>query len=362
MRTMPPDREMQRAYLRSDASYDGVFVVAVRTTSVFCRPSCPARKPLPRNVEYFASARAALFSGYRPCKRCRPMHTDGRPPGWVSRLLAEVERRPTSRIRDADLRAMSIDPTRARRFFNRHYGMTFQAYNRARRMGQALRRIRNGAHLSEVAMDQGFESDSGFRDAFARIIGRPPGRSRDSGCIVSCMLESPIGPLIACASESAVCLLEFTDRVALESQLAVVRRRFDCAVVPGRNQPLARLADELARYFAGTLAEFAVPITYPGTPFQVAVWDQLRRIPYGQTWSYEQLARRAGRPGAHRAAGAANGRNRLAILIPCHRVVNKSGQLGGYGGGLWRKRFLLDLERSRVYARSTAPRPVAACP
>src|SRR5437867_3058697 len=123
MKSLPSLQEMERAVERSDASYDGIFFVGVRTTGIFCRPSCPARKPLPRNREYFASAKDALFAGYRPCKRCRPMETDGRPPDWVGRLLVEVERNPIGRLRDADLRARAIDPARARRYFNQHYGM-----------------------------------------------------------------------------------------------------------------------------------------------------------------------------------------------------------------------------------------------
>ena len=336
---------MERAYLHSDTSYDGVFFVAVRTTGVFCRPSCPARKPQPRNVEFFGTPRQALFAGYRPCKRCRPLHTDGRPPEWVTRLLKKVDEAPTARIRDDDVRALGIDPARARRYFKRHYGMTFQAYNRARRMGTALTEIRRGADLTNVGLEHGYESSSGFRDAFEQTFGAPPGQARESACIVTQMLESPIGPLLVCATPKALCLLEFTDRRAIEAQVATLRRRFDYAIVPGMNDLLAQVKDELADYFAGRLQQFRVPLAYPGTPFQEAVWGQLLRIPYGETISYEELARRVDRPGAQRAVGTANGNNRIGIIIPCHRVVNKSGQLGGYGGGLWRKKFLLELER-----------------
>ena len=342
---MPSKREMERAYLQSDASYDGVFFLAVRTTGVFCRPSCPARKPRPVNVEFYATAREALFSGYRPCKRCHPLHADGRPPEWVRLLLDEVERAPTARLRDADLRALSIDPARARRYFKRNYGMTFQAYSRARRMGAALKQIGRGADLTDVALGHGYDSNSGFRDAFERTFGKSPGRSRGAECIVTQMVESPLGPLIVCATPAAVCLVEFTDRRALETQVATLRSRFDCAIVPGSNKHLEQMKSELAAYFAGELREFRVPLDYRGTPFQKAVWAELLRIPYGQTLSYEALAERVGRPGAQRAVGTANGRNRLGIVIPCHRVVNKDGRLGGYGGGLWRKQFLLDLER-----------------
>ncbi len=164
--------------------------------------------------------------------------------------------------------------------------------------------------------------------------------------MVSRALESPIGPLTVCASTSAVCLLEFGNRRSAKSQTAAIEKRFGCAVVPGESKHIDHLADELTRYFAGELTRFTVALDYRGTPFQVAVWKQLMRIPCGKTISYEQLARRIDRPGAQRAVGTANGRNPIAIVIPCHRVVNKNGQLGGYGGGLWRKQFLLDLEQS----------------
>ncbi len=342
---MPSTAEMQRAVWRRDSSYAGVFVLGVRTTGIFCRPGCPARRPKAENIEYFATAREALFAGYRPCKRCRPMDTNGRPPAWVARLLAVVEEEPGRRIRDHDLRLMSIDPARARRYFKGHYGMTFQAYNRARRLGEAIMQIKKGAKLDEVSLGIGFESSSGFRDAFARTFGNTPGRSRAADCMVATQMESPLGPLIACATTEAVCLLEFNDRRAIETQFDTLGKRFGCPIVPGGNGHLEKLKDELAGYFAGELREFTVPIAHPGTPFQEAVWRRLLEIPYGRTLCYAQLAIDVGRPGAQRAVGTANGKNRLAIVIPCHRVVNKSGKLGGYGGGVWRKQFLLDLEQ-----------------
>jgi len=339
---------MQRAMLKRDAAYDGVFFVAVRTTSIFCRPACPAKKPRPQNVEYFASARDALFAGYRPCKRCRPLDTNGRPPAWVRSLLDAVEANPSARLRDADLRAMSIEPARARRYFRSHLGMTFQAFHRARRMGLAMAKIREGRDLTDVALGHGYESASGFRDAFAKTFGKSPGRSRNAAMIRVKWIESPVGPLILGATDKAVCLLEFTDRRALQTQVEALRKRFDCPIVPGTNKCIAQATDELAQYFAGELRRFRVPLTYPGTAFQVSVWKRLLHIPYGRTISYEQLATKIGRDGAQRAVGTANGKNRIAIIIPCHRVVNKSGQLGGYGGGLWRKKFLLDLEKGQL--------------
>jgi AraC family transcriptional regulator of adaptative response/methylated-DNA-[protein]-cysteine methyltransferase len=356
MNALPSLREIERATRERDASYDGVFFTAVRTTGIFCRPSCPARPALAKNKEYFATAREAIFAGYRPCKRCRPLETNGRPPDWVERLLAEVERHPTGRLRDAELRKLSIDPARARRYFLKHYGMTFQAYYRGRRMGEALQQIRQGADLDDVVLGNGYDSHSGFRDAFQRTFGQPPGHSRGADCIVTTWVESPIGPLVAAATAEGVCLLEFTDRRMLETQFATLRKRFTCAIVPGTNEHLEQLKDELARYFAGTRTEFCVPLVFPGSPFQRAVWERLLRIPYGETLSYEGLAADIDLPGAQRAVGRANGQNRIGVVIPCHRVINKSGRLGGYGGGLWRKEFLLDLER-RVKAGLPANAP-----
>lgn len=343
--TLPPISEMQRAYRQSDSSYDGIFILAVRTTGIFCKPSCQARKPEPKNVEYYASPREAIFAGYRPCKRCRPLQPNGTPPEWVAKLLATIDNDPTVRLTDADVRAMEIDPARARRYFLKNYGMTFQAYCRGRRLGKSLEQIRLGEDLDDVALGFGYNSHSGFRDAFVKTFGTPPGKSRDTECIVAAWIESPLGPLIAGANSRGICFLEFTDRRMLEAQVTTLRRHFKCAIVPGSNKHIQQLNDELHEYFEGNRRKFSIQLIYPGSPFQQQVWNELLKIPYGMTTSYEDIAKRIGSPNAVRAVGTANGMNRIAIVIPCHRVVNKNGELGGYGGGLRRKEALLSLER-----------------
>ncbi len=353
MNTLPPPPEMERAYRARDASYDGIFFLGVRTTGIFCRPSCPARSPRPENVEFFGTVAAALFAGYRPCLRCHPLEADGRPPEWVAGLLETIDGSPAKRLTDSDLRTAGVVPARARRNFRPHYGMTFQAYCRARRMGGALEQLRRGCDLDDVALDNGYDSHSGFRDAFVRTFGRPPGQGRAGDALLVTWMESPVGPLVAGANSEGVCLLEFSDRRMLDSQFATLRKRFACSIVPGENAHLQQLRSELAAYFVRTLRRFTVPLVYPGTPFQQRVWSELLRIPYGETRSYEALADACGCPGAQRAVGRANGTNRIAIVIPCHRVVNKDGQLGGYGGGLWRKQILLDLERSALERQNT---------
>jgi AraC family transcriptional regulator of adaptative response/methylated-DNA-[protein]-cysteine methyltransferase len=344
MNALPAVPEMQRAWRRSDAAYDGLFYIGVRTTGIFCRPSCTAKKPLPKNVEYFASVRAASFAGYRPCKRCRPLEATGATPLWMQRLLALIERNPQARIRNAQLRGMGIEPARARRHFQKHYGMTFQAYARARRLGRAFEQIKKGHPMNDVALGQGYESDSGFREAFGRAFGRAPGAAREADVLQVTWIESPLGPLLAAAGSHHVVMLEFTERRMLEAQFDTLRRRFRTAIVPGENAHLARLKRELGEYFDGKRSRFTVPLNYPGTPFQQKVWNELLKIPYGETRSYEDIARAVGSASAVRAVGQTNGLNRICVVIPCHRVVNKDGKLGGYGGGLWRKQALLSLE------------------
>jgi AraC family transcriptional regulator of adaptative response/methylated-DNA-[protein]-cysteine methyltransferase len=341
---LPPAAEMYRALCDRDASYEGVFFAAIRTTGVFCRPTCTARKPLEENVEYYPSTQQALLAGYRPCRRCRPLEPNGEAPDWLRPLLDEIEADPGRRWKDADLRELRLDPGRVRRWFQANHGMTFQAYQRARRLGLALGRIRHGDDLTRAAYDHGYESLSGFRDAFARTFEQTPGQSRDAEGIRATRLLTPLGPMVAAANDQGICMLEFADRRMLETQIKRLNKHFGAEVVPGDNDHIARLDDELRRYFNGELRRFTVPLVYPGTEFQVACWDYLRTIPYGETRSYADEARAIGKSKAQRAVGRANGDNRLAIVIPCHRVVGNDGRLTGYGGGLWRKKFLLDLE------------------
>ena len=357
---LPPASEMYAALLARDASFDGIFFVGVRTTGIFCRPICPARKPRRENVEFFATTGEAERAGFRACLRCRPLEPAGGHPGWVAELLGEVARRPDERISDVDLAALGVEPMRARRYFRNHFGMTFHAWQRARRLGLALGKLRAGEGVDGVGYDVGFDSSSGFREAFERIFGAPPGRARGDRFIVSSLLTSPLGPIVAGATPEGVCLVEFADRRALKGQAAALTRATGLAVVPGSNPHLERLAVELGEYFRGERERFEVPLERPGTEFQRAVWDALLDIPYGQTRSYEDVALALGRRGAQRAVGRANGQNRISILVPCHRVVQKDGGLRGYGGGLWRKRWLLERERAGVRAPRPARLPTPA--
>ncbi len=337
--------EMERAFYAQDANYDGVFFVAVKTTGIFCLPSC-STQPKRENVEFFSNAREAIFAGYRPCKRCHPLDVNGAPPRWAKTLMARVEQNPAEKITAREMQTMGVPPERARRWFLDHYGMTFAEWQRGKRLAEAFTQIRNGEPLADVVFANGCESNSGFRDAFTKTFGAAPMRARDKAYLAAQFIESPLGPILAAATRDAICFVEFSDRRMLEFNYMQIRKRFGLPILPTTNDVLEQLRVELNFYFQGKQKSFTTRLAMNGTPFQERVWNQLQAIPHGETISYEQLARNIGQPTAVRAVAHANGANRISIVIPCHRVVGKDGALTGYGGGLWRKRLLLELERT----------------
>jgi AraC family transcriptional regulator of adaptative response/methylated-DNA-[protein]-cysteine methyltransferase len=336
---------MTSAWRRRDASYDAIFLFGVKTTGIFCRPSCPSQ-PKVEHLEFFRDADEAMRAGYRPCKRCRPELASGQPPEWVASLMARIAQAPDEKISARDLRALGVPSERARRWFQKHHGMTFAAWQRGLRLSKAFTQIRQGEPLDDVILSNGFESHSGFRAAFARAFGKPPRQAVTGDCLRVSLLDTLLGPMLAAASEEGICLLEFAEGRGMESTYDGMRRRFALPVVPGENGLLERLRRELHDYFQGHRRDFTVPVLLRGTNFQERVWRQLQRIPFGRTASYETIARRISSPSAVRAVARANATNRLYLLIPCHRVIAKDGSLSGYGGGVWRKRLLLELERT----------------
>lgn len=338
--------EMYQALLNRDSSYEGLFYAAIKTTGIFCRPSCRARKPKRENVEFFTTAMEALQSGYRPCKICTPLEQPDQTPGYIRKILLDIEKNPAQKIRDGDLRARGIEPSRIRRWFLKHHGMTFHTYQRLYRINTAFKKIQNGESVTGTAYDSGYESLSGFTDSFKTVFGVSPKNSMDKRIIDVARITSPLGTMFACAVEEGLCLLEFTDRRMLETELKQLAGNLHAEVIQGFNNHIKTVKEQLEEYFKGERKEFTVPLFTPGTPFQRSVWDALRTIPYAQTISYQQQAKMIGKPKAVRAVANANGMNRIAIIIPCHRVIGSDGTLTGYGGGLWRKKWLLDHERA----------------
>jgi AraC family transcriptional regulator of adaptative response/methylated-DNA-[protein]-cysteine methyltransferase len=285
-----------------------------------------------------------LQAGFRACLRCRPLEPPNAESAAIRRLLDAVESEPTRRWRDADLRAFGLHPSTVRRHFRRRFGKTFLEYAREWRLGTAADGIRGGGRVIDAQQDAGYESASGFRDAFARTFGANPGR-RSARTVGVHWFDSPLGPIVVAGDEQSVCCVEYADREGLDRQIARLAARSGACPIPGRSAPVARIETELGNYFAGRAASFTAPLARGGTPFQNAVWDALLAIPLGETQSYADVARAIGKPDAVRAVAQANGANPLAIVIPCHRVINAGGGPGGYGGGLPRKLWLLEHER-----------------
>lgn len=288
-------------------------VTAVVTTGIFCRPSCGAA-PRPENTRSLRGAREALFAGYRPCRRCRPLAGTA-DPAWARSAIDQVEADPQLRrqVWQIAVRAGTNGETLSR-WMERTNGMTFAEYLRARRLTLLLRAARTAKR-----------------------------RVAERNRVVTTMVETPLGPMLAGATDAGLCLLEFTDRPMLPTELAALER-LRGPITAGRHPHLDQLRPQLAEYFSGERATFDVPLDTPGSAFQRTVWSGLQQIPFGSTVTYAELARTTGRPGAARAVGRANGSNRVAIVVPCHRVIAAGGALGGYGGGLDRKRELLALE------------------
>lgn len=333
-----------KALLERDSSFEGTFIVGVKTTGIFCRPTCSARKPKFENVEFFSSTKEALSKGYRACKICHPMERNGKTPEYIHKLLQHLEDNPNIKLKDFDLRNFGIEPIKVRRWFLKNHGITFHMYQRMYRINEAFKKCKEGKNITHIAYDSGFESLSGFNETFKKITGITPKMSKEKQLINLTRLATPLGTMIACASEKGICLLEFSDRKMLERELQLISKRFNTSIVPSENSLFKQLKQQLDSYFEGTLKEFTVPLDWVGSDFQKEVWKVLLQIPYGKTSTYAIQAKRIGKPSSVRAVANANGMNMISILVPCHRVIGSDGSLTGYGGGLWRKKKLLELE------------------
>jgi AraC family transcriptional regulator of adaptative response/methylated-DNA-[protein]-cysteine methyltransferase len=338
---LPDDDILYDALLARSSDYEGQAFVCVKSTGIFCRLSCPARKPKRENTLFFDSISACVNSGFRPCQRCRPLEgASGKDP-LVKELIELLDRRPEHRWTEGDLVRRGFDPSTVRRAFKRSLGVTFLDLARQRRMGEAARQLSGGASVIEAQIDAGYESPSGFRAAFGRLIGQAPAKSQGRVLLFADWIETPLGPMVAVADQTHLHLIEFHDRKALPAEVENLKRKTHSAVVPGRTPPIDQVERELNDYFAGRSAEFRTPLALDGSAFERQVWAELVAIPVGETRSYSDIARKVATPQAVRAVARANGSNCLAIVVPCHRCIGADGSLTGYGGGLRRKQWLL---------------------
>ena len=340
---------MYQASFDKNPDFEGVFWMGVKTTGIFCRPTCTARKPKPENVEFFPSAKEAILKGYRPCKVCKPLENPDETPEYIQNILEELRLDPSLKFKDSDLVERGVEPATVRRWFQKNHGLTFHAFQRMFRLNTAFKKIQQGENIMETAYDSGFESLSGFNESFKSIFGVSPKNSKDQKIIDLKRIETPIGTMYAAAVEEGICMLEFTDRKMLETEFKDLAKSLNATIVQGESPHFKTLEKELSEYFQGNRKNFTVQLSPVGTDFQKSVWQVLMKIPYGETWNYKKQSEVLGDAKKVRAVANANGMNKISILIPCHRVIGSNGTLTGYGGGIWRKQKLLELEKSILF-------------
>lgn len=267
-------------------------------------------------------------------------------PDFVKTILNGLSDDPSRKFKDEDLIALGIEPSKIRRWFLKNHGVTFQAYQRMFRINSAFKKIQNGEAVTSTAFEAGYESLSGFNDSFKNIFGVSPKNSKAQTIIDLKRIETPLGTMYACAVKEGICLLEFSDRKMLETEFKTLSKALNATIIQGENEHFEILEQQLNEYFEGKRKSFTVKLFTPGSAFQNSVWEGLQNISYGTTKSYKEQAIALSKTEAVRAVANANGMNRISILIPCHRVIGADGNLTGYGGGIWRKKWLLDMEKA----------------
>jgi AraC family transcriptional regulator of adaptative response/methylated-DNA-[protein]-cysteine methyltransferase len=328
------------AFMRRDRSWDGRVIGAVKTTGIYCKPSCPARRPKREHVIFYTSATEARAAGFRACLRCRPDEV-GRDRAAIAKAVNIIEQaeEPPSLAELAE--AVGYAPHHFQRLFKRDLGVSPAEYARGLRTQRAQGALKENGKVTDAIYDAGYASPSGFYSDAKERLGMTPSAWRDGGrgeTIRWTHFDSPLGQMLIAATSKGICRLTFDD--SPDS----LHRLFPKATIVEDGGGLRDLIEGALIAIEQPLAARDLPIDVAGTAFQEAVWRELRKIPAGETRSYAQIAAAIGQPKAVRAVGSANGDNHVAVLIPCHRVIRSDGTLGGYAGGLHRKRKLLDAE------------------
>lgn len=332
--------EAWAAFSSRDRMFDGKFVGAVKTTGIYCKPSCAARHPLRQNIDFYADGAAARAAGFRACLRCKPDEM-GRDREAVAKALVLIEAAGEGLGLEALALAVGYAPHHFQRLFKRDTGLSPAAYGRALRARRAGIALNGSGSVTEALYDAGYQSASRFYAAAPDRLGMTPSAWKNGGAgvvIRFAVVETVLGSMLLAATDRGICRLSFDED---ETEL---RRRFPRAVVEPGGEVMAALIDGAVAAVADPAHLPDLPLDVAGTVFQQAVWRELARIPPGETLSYAALAAKAGNPKAVRAVGSACGANQVAVLIPCHRALRTDGSLGGYAYGLERKIELLKRE------------------
>jgi AraC family transcriptional regulator of adaptative response/methylated-DNA-[protein]-cysteine methyltransferase len=335
-----------------DARFDGAFFYGVRSTGIYCKPSCPSRRPGRAQVAFFHSTEAAEAGGFRACRRCRPREASGGDPraGMVERACRAIEAHAEGTVSLAALGAqLGVSPYHLQRTFKSVTGVTPRQYQAARRVGRFKRRIETGGAVAEAIYDAGFGSSSRLYERAGAELGMTPAvyaRGGSGERITYTIAGCALGRLLVAATGRGLCAVRLGDSDAeLESALAA---EFRAAEIHRDAAALGEWVGTILRHLEGEQTSLDLPLDVRATAFQRRVWEELRRIPYGATRSYGDVARAVGQPSAVRAVARACASNPVALVTPCHRVVRGDGSLGGYRWGLERKRALLAAEQTEA--------------
>jgi AraC family transcriptional regulator, regulatory protein of adaptative response / methylated-DNA-[protein]-cysteine methyltransferase len=344
MTAIDPDPDLAwAAFLRRDRSFDGQFVGAVKTTKIYCKPSCPVRHPLQKNVVFYATAAEAKASGFRACMRCRPDDI-ARDEVAIVKALALLAKEKAPGL-EALATAVGYAPHHFHRLFKRATGVTPAAYARGLRAGRTEAALAANERVTDAIYDAGFSGPSRFYAESKGRLGMTPSAWKNGGAgtvIRWAVVETTLGMMLLAATEKGICRLSF------DEDGDELRRRFPRALIEPSDAAFDALAAQAVAAVNHPNRMTALPLDVQGTAFQEAVWRELQRIPAGETRTYAQIAAAVGNPNAVRATGTANGANNVAVLIPCHRVIRTDGTLGGYAYGLDRKEKLLEAERQGI--------------
>lgn len=342
------DTERWAAVCNRDARADGAFYYSVRSTGVYCRPSCAARQPRRENVQFHANRQDAEASGFRPCKRCRP--NEATPAARVAEMVAQACRSIESAEVPPTLEQLALaarmSPYHFHRLFKAHTGVTPHAYVKANRMLRARTEILNGPTVTDAIYNAGFSSSGPFYAAASDWLGMTPTEFRNGGSgrfIRFAITECWLGKVLVACTERGVCSILFgEDPEKLHSEL---RQHFPRATLAQGGSSFQDVLDQVVRFVETPTNGLELPLDVRGTAFQHRVWQALLQIPSGETSTYGEIARRVGRPNAQRSVALACSGNSIAVAIPCHRVIRSDGTVAGYRWGSWRKQRLLERER-----------------
>lgn len=336
-----------QAVQNRDRSADGTFVYAVRSTGIYCRPSCPARRPKRERVVFFDAPDAAERNGYRACHRCHPRDLRAEQPEWIERACAYIEAHLDEPLTlDALSAQVNVSPYHLQRTFKRAMGLSPRQYAEAQRLAQFKNHLKRSRSVTAALYDAGYSSSSRLYERASAQLGMTPSVYRKGGCgmrIDYMIVDSPLGRLLVAATAKGICFVSLGDSDAsLETAL---KEEYPAAEIARADQCLEPWVNVILNYLRGQQTTFDLPLDVQATAFQWRVWQTLRKIPYGATRTYSEIAVSLGNPKANRAVAHACATNPVSLVVPCHRVVRADGSLGGYRWGLERKQKLLEQER-----------------